>query len=189
MAAITVTNSVDSLRTIFNRIHSVGYLTEPTLPAAVDTIDYWLPILEGSVTFDTGQPDITEVKLTTGAKWTTMTEAGDSEISMQCSTFNSSICDLFLTKKITATTLGTTGDTLDGSTYSGNGYSLESKKVTGAMILLDESKKNLIFLPNVEIFASVGIEEENPGYFTLQITPLAHGDSGAAIYFMEAGED
>lgn len=186
MAAISVTRNVDQLRTIFNRIHSVGFITTPTLPAAVTTIDYWLPILEGSVSFDTGQPDVTEVKLTTGAKWTTMTEAGDAEISMQCSTFDVQVCNLFLTHKVAAG-LGAQGSTLDGIIYDGHGYSLESKKVTGSMILRDESKENLIYLPNVEIFASVGIEEENPGYFSLQITPLAD-TTGSAIYFMTVGQ-
>ena len=190
MAAISITKDINAIRKLFNRIHSVGYIAPSgenwngTPPSSVSAITCMLPILASSVTFDTGKPEITEVKLTTGEKWTTMMTAGEASISMQCSSYHEFVNSLFLTEKVsTETTLGASGSTLEGVAYSGKGYSTEAKKVTGSLVLRDESKESVIYLPNVEIFASVGVEEDKPGYFDLQVTPLADAN-GASIYFL-----
>lgn len=180
-SSVTVTNSVASLRTLFNKISSVYFdpATSQT-PDTLTSLEFELPILEDSVTFDTGEPDVSTVNLTTGEKWTTMTTAGEPNITMQCSSFDPDILSLFLdVADSTAREM-----TLDSIEYSGKGYKLSAKKVTGCMILRSEDKQECIFLPNVEIYSSIGLEQDTPGYFTMNITPLANANNDAAIYFL-----
>jgi hypothetical protein len=181
MAAVTVTKDVSALRTLFNKVGRI-YFTSTTdkTPANLATLDFRLPILEDSVEFDTGEPDIETVNLTTGEKWTTMTTAGDPNITMQCASFATEITDLFL--NVTAASSGNM--TLDGRTYAGKGYDLSAKKVTGGLLLMGEDLEMAIFMPHVEIYSSIGIEQNVPGYFTMNVTPLASSADNTAIYFL-----
>lgn len=181
MAAVTVTKDVSALRTLFNKVGRI-YFTSTTdkTPANLATLDFRLPILEDSVEFDTGEPDIETVNLTTGEKWTTMTTAGEPNITMQCASFAADITDLFL--NVTAASSGNM--TLDGRTYAGKGYDLSAKKVTGGLLLMGEDLEMAIFMPHVEIYSSIGIEQNVPGYFTMNVTPLASSADNTAIYFL-----
>ena len=77
MAKITVTNQLSALRAVFNKMDEVYYsktpLTVSKLASAI-TVDMELPVLSDGVTFNTGEPETTEIKLTTGANWVTRTE-------------------------------------------------------------------------------------------------------------------
>ena len=181
MAAVTVTKDVSALRTLFNKVGRI-YFTSATdkTPATLSTLDFRLPILEDSVEFDTGEPDIETVNLTTGEKWTTMTTAGEPNITMQCASFAADITDLFL--NVTAASSGNMQ--LDGRTYAGKGYDLSAKKVTGGLLLMGEDLEMAIFMPHVEIYSSIGIEQNVPGYFTMNVTPLASSADNTAIYFL-----
>lgn len=181
MAAITVTKDVAELRTLFNKVGRIYFTSSnDKTPATLSTLDFRLPILEDSVEFDTGEPDVETVNLTTGEKWTTMTTAGEPNITMQCASFDPSITDLFLNA-----VSGATSQTfqIGANTYTGKGYDLSAKKVTGGIVMLGEDLQMAIFMPNVEIYSSIGIEQNVPGYFTMNITPLAN-TAGVAIYFM-----
>lgn len=181
MAAVTVTKDVSALRTLFNKVGRI-YFTSTTdkTPANLATLDFRLPILEDSVEFDTGEPDIETVNLTTGEKWTTMTTAGEPNITMQCASFAADITDLFLN----VTTASSGNMQLDGRTYAGKGYDLSAKKVTGGLLLMGEDLEMAIFMPHVEIYSSIGIEQNVPGYFTMNVTPLASSADNTAIYFL-----
>lgn len=182
MAAVTVTKDVSALRTLFNKVGRI-YFTSTTdkTPANLATLDFRLPILEDSVEFDTGEPDIETVNLTTGEKWTTMTTAGEPNITMQCASFAPEITNLFLNP-----TVASVGPmTLDGKSYGGTGYDLSAKKVTGGLLLMGEDLEMAIFMPHVEIYSSIGIEQNVPGYFTMNVTPLASATDNTAIYFLK----
>lgn len=77
MAKITVTNQLSALRAVFNKMDEVYYsktpLTVSKLASAI-TVDMELPVLSDGVTFNTGEPETIETKLTTGANWVTRTE-------------------------------------------------------------------------------------------------------------------
>lgn len=190
MSAVTISKQVAELRTLFNKVASVGFVKNVDLiPDAITTIDYMLPILQDSVTFNTGEPSVETVDLTTGEKWTTMTTAGEPDITMNCATFNEEICELFLNKVAgsNAQILG-----LDSIDYEGVGYNLEAKKVVGGLLMRSEDKEMVIYMPHVEIYSSLAVEESVPGYFNMQITPLASAGSseqglgkGVAIYFLK----
>lgn len=181
MAAVTVTKDVSALRILFNKVGRIYFTSEvDKTPETLTTLDFRLPILEDSVEFDTGEPDIETVNLTTGEKWTTMTTAGEPNITMQCASFAREITGLFLNE--TTPTIGPM--TLDGNAYAGMGYDLSAKKVTGGLLLMGEDRDMVIFLPHVEIYSSIGIEQNVPGYFTMNVTPLASEVDNSAIYFL-----
>ena len=65
-------------------------------------------------------------------------------------------------------------------TYEGQGYDLNPKKTTGALLFRSEDMQSAIWLPNVEMYSNLVIETDKPAYFNIKITPLA-GKDGAAI--------
>ena len=190
MSSVTISKQVAELRTLFNKVASVGFVKNvDLLPNAITTIDYMLPILQDSVTFNTGEPSVETVDLTTGEKWTTMTTAGEPDITMNCASFNDEICELFL-NKVAGSNAQIQG--LDSINYAGIGYNLEAKKVVGGLLMRSEDKEMVIYMPHVEIYSSLAVEESVPGYFNMQITPLASAGSGeqklgagVAIYFLK----
>lgn len=185
MAALKITKSLGDLKTIFNQIKEVYLFKDINkLPSTLTTADMELPVISDGVTFNTGQPDVTKVKLTTKETWTSMADAGDSDISFQVGSFASDVSDLFLNKIGTEATMGAS---VKGYTYKGFGYSLEPKKISCGLLFCSQDKQSLIYLPNVEIFSSVVVEDGKPGYFDCVCTPLESTD-GTAIYFLKKGD-
>lgn len=185
MAKITVTNPLSTLQTVFNKMDEVYY---KSAPIAVDdlataiTADIELPVLADGVTFNSGEPEKTEIKLTTGANWVVRTEKGDSDISFQVASLKDKINDLFMDKKkdITSTSNFDTTDT-----YAGAAYSLAPKKVSGALILLSDNKDVIVVLPSIEMYGSLVLADgDNPAYFNATVTPLENED-GSDIFILE----
>ena len=186
MAALTVTKNLGDLKVLFNQIKEVYLFKDINkAPSALTAADMELPIISDGVSFNTGQPDVTKVKLTTKETWTSMADAGDSDISFQVGTFADEVSKLFLNQIGAEATMGSS---IDGATYKGFGFSLEPKKVSCGLLLCSQDKQVAIFLPNVEIFASVVVEQGKPGYFDLVCTPLESID-GIAIYFLKKGSE
>ena len=177
--AVSVTTTKESLRKIFDKVSRVYYFPDPTktLPQQTGGIEF--PVLEDGVTFDTGAPDKSEVKLTDGTTWTSKVKQGESDISFQVSSVHATINDLLMEKK---TQSAITAE-FDGVTYTGNGYSLAPKKIIGALLMTSEDKKTAIYLPNVEIFSSFNGEggDDSTGFYNVSVTPLTDA-SGSAFY-------
>ena len=184
MAALTITKTLGDIKTLFNKIKEVYYFATPDqAPSALTAADVELPVISENVNFNTGEADVTKIKLTTGGTWTSMATAGDSDISMQIASFDEYVNDIFMNKIGSKTTLGAS---IDGHQYEGYGYDLEPKKVTGGLLFCSEDRGVIIFTPTVEIYASVVIEDGKPGYFNLKVTPLA-SKTGETIYFLKKG--
>lgn len=182
MAALSITKGLGDLKVLFNKIKEVYFVSDTTLtPATLTTVDFELPVLSDGITFDTGAPSITKVKLTTGETWTSISEAGDSSIEMQISSVAGIINDTFLNKQGDAVSMTTT---IEGNTYEGQGYDLEPKKVEGGLLMLSEDRQAAIYMPHVEIYSSFVVDQSKTGYFNLTCTPLA-SVTGQAIYFMQ----
>lgn len=185
MAAITVTNPLSALRAVFNKMDEVYYKSTPLTVAELATaitVDMELPVLEDGVTFNTGEPETTEIKLTTGANWVTRTEKGDSDISLQVASLKGKINDLFMDKKEDVSSSSNFDAT---ETYAGAAYSLAPKKVSGALIMMSDSKDVIVILPNIEMYGSLVVADgDNPAYFQATVTPLENED-GADIIILE----
>lgn len=179
--ALTITNK-ESLKQIFDKVNRVYYFETAGAALANQTKCLELPVLEDGVTFDTGEAEVNEVKLTDRTTWVSKANQGDSDISFQVSSVHQTINDLLMEKKTSA---AMSGD-FDGMTYTGDGYSLAPKKVTGALLMQSEDKTTAIYLPNVEIFASFNGEggDDSTGYYNVQVTPLTDAN-GAAFYPMQ----
>lgn len=182
MAEITITKPLEDLQKVFDKVKRVLFNTTPDVDlATLATLAMELPVLEDSFNYDSGAASVDYIKLTTGQKWAGYTTAGDPDVSMQVASVAGSITDVFLNKKGSAIT--TTGS-IGGKTFTGQGYSTETKKVNGALLLLSEDGTQLIALPNVEMYANAVIEGGTPAYFNVQIMPKANAD-GADIIILD----
>lgn len=185
MAEISITTGLSALAKHFCNMHRIFYIETPNQALGdITEFDMELPILEDGVGFDTGAPDVSRVKLTEGRIWCSAANAGDPSINFQLSSTDDLVNGMLMDEKVTKATLG---GTIDGVSYEGAGYSLEPKKVGGALFMTSKDKKSAIYLPNVEMFASFNGEGGNDttGYYNVEVTPLAD-ESGAGIYILNA---
>lgn len=186
MAEMTVTTALSTLKTLFNDLKEVYYksteITSDDLEGASFSMDIELPVLDDGVTFDTGTADVTRVRLTTQEIWTSKATQGDPDITFQIASVDGKVNDLFLENKgeVTATTF-----TIDGNTYSGAGYSLAPKKVTGSLMMKSEDRQTVIILPSVEIYANlVASDGNNPAYFNIAVTPVKNSE-GKDVFILK----
>jgi hypothetical protein len=181
MAAITITNDLSALDKHFCQMHHVFYIATPNQALSeITAFDFELPVLEDGVGFDTGAANVNRIKITEGRTICTSAQQGDPSINFQVASVAGAINDLLMDEKAATDTVG---GTIDGVTYAGKGYSLDPKKVTGALFMTSKDKKSAIYLPNVEMFASFNGQAGNDstGYYNVEVTPLAD-ENGAAFY-------
>lgn len=185
MAAMTVTTKLNDLKVLFNRMKEIYYKSAPIAVADIATtiiVDMELPVLEDGVTIDTGQADVTNINITTGAIWTTRAVKGDPDISFQVASVAGAVNALLL-NKVEDITASTSFDATE--TYKGAAYSLAPKKTTGALIMMSEDRQTILILPSVEMYSSfVAADGDNPAYFNVAVTPVENED-GSDIFILE----
>lgn len=183
MAEITITTPLEDLQKVFDKVKRIYYYATPNVDLATLTaFAMELPILEDQFNYDSGAVSISSVKLTTGQKWAGYVTAGDPDVSMQVASVAGSISDMFLNQKGPAIIMTSTVGT---KSFTGQGYSTATKKVTGALVLGSEDGTQLIALPNVEMYANTVISGGTAAYFNVQIFPKANED-GADIILLGA---
>ena len=184
-----VSTTKDTLKKIFDKVHRVYYFannkTEQGVVKSLGQLTGGVefPVLEDGVTFDTGEPDTSEVKLTDGTTWTSKVSHGESDISFQVSSVHETIMDLLMEKK-TAAAISTAVQIGDFD-YTGQGYSLAPKKLSGALVMVSSDFLTGVYLPDVEMFASFNGEggDDSTGYFNVSVTPLTDAN-GAGFYIL-----
>lgn len=184
-----VSTTKDTLKKIFDKVHRVYYFADnktdqgvvKALGSLTGGIEF--PVLEDGVTFDTGEPDTNEVKLTDGTTWTSKVSQGESDISFQVSSVHSTIMDLLMEKKTSASI--STAVQIGDYDYTGQGYSLAPKKISGALVMVSSDFLTGVYLPDVELFASFNGEggDDSTGYFNVSVTPLTDAN-GAGFYIL-----
>lgn len=192
MAEMTIGKGLSDLETLFNDIKEVYYksgeIKSTDLSSTALAVNMELPVLDGGVNFNTGEADVTEIKLTTKRIWTSKVSKGDSDISLQVASVAGDVNNLFMDiakDDGTAVTVTSATGLIDGSTYKGNGYSLSPKKVTGALVFPSEDKATIIILPMVEMYASlVAADGDNPAYFNVKVTPKANSEN-VEVFILE----
>lgn len=184
MAEFTVTTNVSALRTIMSQMkHVYWYNATNKAVSAIGAVDIELPVLEDGATFNTGEADVTRIRLISGDTWVSRANAGDADISFQVSSVEGAVNDLLMTK--TVSTEQTATATFNGYTYKGYGYSTAPKKVTGGMLLAGEPGEPMVFFPNVEMFSSLQLGDgDNPSYYNVVVTPLSDA-SNSTFYVLE----
>lgn len=184
-----VTTTKDTLKKIFDKVYRVYYFADnKTTQGAVKPLGQLtngveFPVLEDGVTFNTGDPDKSEVKLTDGTTWTSKVSQGESDISFQVSSVHSTIMDLLMEKKTEAAI--STAVQIGDYDYTGQGYSLAPKKLSGALVMVSSDFLTGVYLPDVEMFASFNGEggDDSTGYFNVSVTPLTDAN-GAGFYIL-----
>jgi len=177
MAELAVSTTIGQLKVLFNKIKHVYFFTEAgKLPGQLTTANFELPIVEDTVQFNTGEPDVSRVKLTTGDTWTSIATAGDAEITLQLSTVASSLLDIFFEK--TGKNEGETPDTVSlgatigGRSFAGYGYSFSSpKKVNGGLLMTSADNEVVLYLPDVEMYSSLQTDNDVPAFINVTCTP------------------
>ena len=177
MAGLTVTTALTDLKVLFNDLKEVyfkaGEIKTSDLGSEALTMDMEFPALDDGVTFDTGSADVTRVRITTKAVWTSKASKGDPDITL--------VNDLLMENK---KTIASATNIINGKTYKGAAYSLSPKKVTGALLMQSEDRQTIIILPNVEMYANfVAADGDNPAYFNVAVTPLENSE-GADIFIL-----
>jgi len=176
---VTISTKKENLHKIFDKVNRVYYFPDATKPLAEQTGGIEFPVLNGGVTFDTGAANKNDVELTDGVLWASKATKGDSNIAFQVSSVHDTINDLLMEKK----TSEAVSVEFEGKTYTGNGYGLGVKKVTGALLMESEDKTTLVYLPNVEMYASFNGEggDDSTGYYNVLVTPMPDS-TGASFY-------
>ena len=186
MAGLTVTTKLTDLKTLFNDVKEIYFKSSEIKVADLNksfTADMELPVLEEGVSFNTGDADVTEIKLTTGSTWVSKATKGDSDISFQVASIAGSVNSLLM-NKVGSDITSTEGILVDGVTYAGAAYSLAPKKVAGSLLMFSEDRQTIIALPNVEMYASlVAADGDNPAYFNVTVSPLENSE-GADIMIL-----
>lgn len=186
MAGLTVTTKLTDLKTLFNDVKEIYFKNAEIKAADLGkpfTADMEFPVLEEGVSFNTGDADVTEIKLTTGSTWVSKATKGDSDISFQVASIAGPVNSLLM-NKVGADITSTKGILVDGVTYAGAAYSLAPKKVAGSLLMFSEDRQTIIALPNVEMYASlVAADGDNPAYFNVAVSPLENSE-GADIMIL-----
>lgn len=188
MANIVTTNK-DALKKIFDKVNRVFFFGDNKTaqgvvkPLSQLTNGIELPVLEEGVSFDTGEADKQDVKLTDGTTWTTKASQGESDISFQVSSVHATINDLLMEKKTEAVIAE--GVQIGEYDYTGQGYALAPKKVSGALVMLSSDNLTGVYLPDVEMFSSFNGEggDDSTGYYNVGVTPLTDSH-GAGFYIL-----
>ena len=184
-----VSTTKDSLKTIFDKVNRVYYFADnKTTQGAVKPLGSLtggveFPVLESGVSFDTGSPDKSEVKLTDGTTWTSKVKQGESDISFQVSSVHSTINEILMEKKTAAAI--STAVQIGEYDYTGQGFALSPKKINGALVMVSSDGLTGIYLPDVEMFSSFNGEggDDSTGYYNVSVTPLTDAN-GAGFYIL-----
>ena len=69
--------------------------------------------------------------------------------------------------------------------YTGQGYALAPKKVSGALVMISSDFLTGVYLPDVEMYASFNGEggDDSTGYYNVSVTPLTDSH-GAGFYIL-----
>ena len=184
-----VTTNKDALKKIFDKVNRVFFFGDnKTAQGVVKSLSELtngieLPVLEDGVSFDTGEADKQDVKLTDGTTWTSKASQGESDISFQVSSVHETINDLLMEKKTEAVIAD--GVQIGEYDYTGQGYALAPKKVSGALVMLSSDFLTGVYLPDVEMFSSFNGEggDDSTGYYNVGVTPLTDS-KGAGFYIL-----
>ena len=186
MAAAAITKSLSDLKKLFSQMHNIYYTNKTNQGlATLASFDMELPVVEGGVTFKSGEAQLTKTKLTTGELWDVTSKSGDDDISYQISSFAPEILAAFTNADATATDMVST---VNGITYSGYGINTSPKKVEGALFMTSEDLSAAIYIPNAQIFSNLVNENDKPAYINSKVSALAD-TTGKNIYvlFKKAG--
>lgn len=185
MAEFAITKTLEELKALFSQMKNVYFIaTANQALNALKGADMELPVLDEGVTFDTGAADVSKIKLTTGAIWTSVATAGDADIQFQVASIAGEVNELLMNKVVESAAMTAT---FNGKTYEGAGYNTEPKKVTGALFMTSEDGSTALYLPNIEGYSNLISERGKPAYFNVAVSPM-NDKNKASIYILKEKE-
>ena len=173
-----------SLQKVFNDVEEVlvtaagKQVIASTVPTEALTE---LPVIEGSVSINMGEAEVSFVKTTTGKVWCSKVKGGDPEFTMQIPSLAGKVNEMFLNA-----IEGDVKPELTGiGKFTGKGYNTQPKMVNCAVYLPSADRSAMFVFPNVEIYATlVPVEGDNCAYFNLKCT-IKDNAEGVNVYILE----
>ena len=101
MTGLTVTTKLTDLKTLFNDVKEIYFKSSEIKAADLGkafTVDIEFPVLEEGVNFNTGDAEVTKIKLTTGSTWVSKATKGDGDISFQVASIAGPVNSLLMNK-------------------------------------------------------------------------------------------
>ena len=185
MAEFAITKTLEELKALFSQMKNV-YFIATSIQDLNDLKgeDFELLVLYDGLSFDTCAADVSNIKLTTGAIWTSVATAGDADIQFQVASIAGEVNELLMNKVVESAAMTAT---FNGKTYEGAGYNTEPKKVTGALFMTSEDGSTALYLPNIEGYSNLISERGKPAYFNVAVSPM-NDKNKASIYILKEKE-
>jgi hypothetical protein len=182
---LTVASNHEALAAIFNDVEEVLYspseFASTNTKEIKDLID--LPVLGDSISFNMGEVELTQIKLTNETIWSSKAKRGDADITFNVASVSETVNNLLMTSANKKASIEM--DALGTGAMHGNGYSLQPKALTGSLIFPSQDRKCVLILPNIEAYASLNVADgDNPAYFSLKVTPKENSE-GVEIFIFE----
>lgn len=182
--SVATTGTHEKLAAIFNDVEEVLYSPSEFVSTGATAISNLidLPVLGDSISFNMGEVELTQIKLTNETIWSSKAKRGDADITFNVASVSETVNNLLMTSTGLKATIGM--NSFSGEMH-GNGYSLQPKALTGALIFPSQDRKCVIILPNIEAYASLNVADgDNPAYFSLKVTPKENSE-GVEIFIFE----
>lgn len=181
--SVAEAKNVSDFAAIFNDVEEVLYNPNEFKASGATAIEglYDLPVLGDSITFNMGEVELTQIKLTNETIWSSKATRGDSDISFNVASVSEEINSLFMNdKSLVAQISGAFANGEKG--LEGKGYNLQPKALTGSLIFPSQDRSVVVILPNIKAYASLNIADgDNPAYFSVKVTPQPNSE-GAEIF-------
>lgn len=181
---LTVASNHEALAAIFNDVEEVLYSPSEFVSTGSSAISNLidLPVLGDSISFNMGEVELTQIKLTNETIWSSKAKRGDADITFNVASVSETVNELFMTSTDKKASIEM--DSFSGAMH-GKGYSLQPKALTGSLIFPSQDRKCVLILPNIEAYASLNVADgDNPAYFSLKVTPKENSE-GVEIFIFE----
>lgn len=146
-----------------------------------------LPVHIDDLSINQDEPDINHYKVHgLNADWCSTATPGDVSISMLVPTMHDNVISVFYGTGVSVSATTTEAGALVAGTFSGKAYSLEAKKISGSVILLNDEKNKLFVIANASLWASLVYENGSTDPIAVRLTgTIEAATSGADIALLE----
>lgn len=166
---MSVTKKLSALKKAFVGISEFRFKKESTDFSSDMVWDFELPILRDSFDFSVGEPSFNETFIHgESVPYAATSEPGEITLSFEVPSIDDDINEWLLTKSKDITGISDTVGS-DSGTWSGAGYKLDNKAITGMIMIISDDKTKAIVIKNFKGYASPNMSEltNSPVSFTI----------------------
>lgn len=148
--------------------------------------DYELPVTVDTLQITQDDPTINHYKVIgIQGDWTSSAESGDFSFQFTVPTKAEDVLKLAFGEESSVAMKGVTMADLGDGAWAGTAVNLEMTKITGTIGLLDQSKKNMMLITNVALYAKPLYENPSTEPFAIQFTGSIETSGDANYAFLK----